>query len=621
MIDSSSGSTQAILLLLLLLFPLSFLTIHKYNRKHTIMPPRKPSTAEEITALAAKMRVADPLRDNGAFSSLTTNDIMLWLMSIGHINEIDPRMKSARNPQEQREIAIGNLRLALWDVQRFDYLFPDNVYSKAPNFKISRLESWPNWKKPHLEVRQGGIGTQRLDGYKDAERLKSYVMTHFNMLAFTQPELAQNMMNPPQGPAGNWFGTKKIMGHAALDITAEGGRETPFVAYFNKDILLFMEILDVKRVPWPEPGPKFLKQLQESQEVKFGANPGAPLVPMMETPKIPLVVVRYSYMEGRPEGGSQFTLHLESRLREILPSGASDDDVRVELEKHMTAGEEMPEAHLCMLARLLSHNADLVDKEWVDDQQSHWNIPKEVKKETRISFFVPCSRPRFKAVEEIETGKTPTPCTQCGECQKDAKKTMCGSCRAVCYCSPECAKANWPKHKVDCKISKKIGNDPSSLPKDTLYVPVRAYIHWVADFGFASEQEAVKMGGPPVTEPPRNEYGTERFICRAVLANEGKGQWDPHQGKVVYYDRGAGTAFLYDQRRSVMVRLGPQEPAKALVQGVIIPFHEVGYQQFAEVVQKRGLQGQLLYVWVRRVGDCIEVDLKDIPDQRGIRWE
>ncbi|KAJ7145820.1 hypothetical protein C8R44DRAFT_755959 [Mycena epipterygia] len=578
------------------------------------MPPRKPSTAEEITALAAKMRVADPLRDNGAFSSLTTNEIMLWLMSIGHINEIDPRMKSARNPQEQREIAIGNLRLALWDVQRFDYLFPDNVYSKAPNFKISRLESWPSWKNPHQEVREGGEDPLRVDGYKDAERLKSYVMTHFNILAFTQPEL----LNPPQGP---WFGTKKIMCHATIDITAEGGRETPFLIYFYRDIILIMEILDVKRLPWPEPGPTFFKQLQESQEIKFGEDPGSPLVPMLQTPKIPLVVVRYSYMEGRPKGGLHFMLHLQSRLREILPAGTSDDDVRVEFEKRLTSGEEMPETDLRMLARLLSYNADLVDKEWADDEQSHWNIPNEVKKESRISFFVPCLRPRFKVVEEIETGKKPTPYTQCGECKKDAKKTMCSGCRAIYYCSPECAKANWPKHKADCKISKKIGNDPSSLPKDTLYVPVRAYIHWVADFGFASDQEVVRMGGPPVEEPPRNEYGTERFICRAVLANEGKGQWDPHQEKVVYYDRGAGTAFLYDRRRSVMVRLGPQEPAKALVHGVVIPFHEAGYRQFAEVVQKRGLQGQLLYVWVRRVGDCIEVDLKDIPDQRGIRWE
>ncbi|KAJ7855874.1 hypothetical protein B0H14DRAFT_3865091 [Mycena olivaceomarginata] len=166
------------------------------------------------------------------------------------------------------------------------------------------------------------------------------------------------------------------------------------------------------------------------------------------------------------------------------------------------------------------------------------------------------------------------------------------------YCHTDCAKAQWPTHKLVCKISKKIASDPSALPKDTLYVPARAYIHWVADFGFASEQEAVKMGGPLV--------GGERFMCRAILANAGKG---------------GGTAFLYDRRRSVIVRIGPQEPGKARVHGVEIPFHNAGYRQFAELEVVRGVQGQLLYVWVRRVGDCIEVDLKNIPDQRGIRWE
>jgi hypothetical protein len=178
-----------------------------------------------------------------------------------------------------------------------------------------------------------------------------------------------------------------------------------------------------------------------------------------------------------------------------------------------------------------------------------------------------------------------------------------------CYCSPECAKANWPLHKVDCKTAKKIASDPSSLPPDTLYIPARAYIHWVVDFGFASEQETVRMGGGGLpTECPRNEYGTERFICRTLLTNAGKGQWDPHQGKIVYYDQGAGTAFLHDRRRSVVVRVGPQEPAKARVHGVNIPFHAAGYQKFAEAVRTRGVQGQLLYVWVRRVGDCLEVE-------------
>ncbi|KAJ6619062.1 hypothetical protein B0H10DRAFT_1947075 [Mycena sp. CBHHK59/15] len=538
------------------------------------MPPRKPSTAEEIARLAAKMRVADPNHDNGSLSSLTTSDIMSWLMALGHINEIDPRMQSARNPKEQREIAIENLRVALWDMQRFDYLFPDSAYSKTPNFKISRLETWPKWKNPHPEVRTPGRGVQKVDGYKDAERLKSYVMTHFNILAFTQPELAAgHSMNPPAGPTGNWVGVRKIMGHAALDITAEGGRETPFVVYHQKDILLIMEILDIKRVSWPDPGPKFLKQLQESQEVKFGAPPATPLVPMMETPKIPLVVVRYSYMEGRPEGGSQFTLHLESRLREILPPGASDDDVRAELENRLCCGEEMAEGHIRMLARLLSHNSELVDKEWADDQQSHWNLAKEAKKEDSGLLTLML----LIAVEEIETGKAPIPFTQCGACGKEAKKTMCGSVIAARNAPKSTGRNIKPTANLE-----EISSDPSSLPADTLYVPVKAMIHWVADFGFANEQESVKMA----LHMPRRP------------GNAGKGQWDPHKGKTVFYERGGGTAFLYDRRRSVMA----------------------GYRQFALVVQKHGLQGQLLYMWTRRVGDCIEVDLKDIPDQSGIRW-
>ncbi|KAJ7784136.1 hypothetical protein B0H16DRAFT_1491438 [Mycena metata] len=582
------------------------------------MPPRKPATAEEIAHLAAKMRVADPTRDNGAFSSLTTHDAMDWILGLGHIHELDPRMTSTRNPKEQREIATENLRLGLWDVQRFDYLFPNNPYSKTPNLKISRLQSWPNWKKPHPELRTGSIGLMKLDGFKDAARLNSYVWTHFQLTAFTQAQMVA--MDPAKGDYGNWTGVKKMMGHASLDLTREGGSQVPFLVYFNKDVLLTMEVLDMKRVSWPEPGPKFLQTLKESQEVKFGTAPNDPLVPMLQTPKVPLVAVRYSYMEGRPKDGSQFFAHLESRMRETLPSGMSDDDVRVEFENHLRAGEEMPEETIRMFAQLLSYNADLVDKEWADEEQSHWNISNEAKKETRVSFFVPCLRPRFDVVEEIETGTPVTSYEKCGNCKKDAKN-MCGSCRAVSYCCTDCAKEQWPVHKLDCKMSKKITSDPSSLPKDTLYIPARAYIHWVADFGFANEQELVKFGGPPVDEPPRNQYGPERFICRAQLSQAGKGQWDPHQQRMVWYHQNEGIVFLYDRRRSVLMRVGPQEPAKALVHNVVLPFHAAGYRQFAEVIQKRGIQGQLLFVWVRRVGDCIEVDLKDMPDQRGIRWE
>jgi hypothetical protein len=55
-----------------------------------------------------------------------------------------------------------------------------------------------------------------------------------------------------------------------------------------------------------------------------------------------------------------------------------------------------------MFARLLSYNADFVDKERADDQQSHWNIPAKVKTEMRVSFFVPCLRSRFECMLDFE---------------------------------------------------------------------------------------------------------------------------------------------------------------------------------------------------------------------------
>lgn len=59
----------------------------------------------------------------------------------------------------------------------------------------------------------------------DFEFVSRYVMTSFNLLAFTQPQMVQGLpMNPPKGPLGNWIGVKRIMGNATLDITAEGSK-------------------------------------------------------------------------------------------------------------------------------------------------------------------------------------------------------------------------------------------------------------------------------------------------------------------------------------------------------------------------------------------------------------
>ncbi|KAJ7369044.1 hypothetical protein DFH08DRAFT_947925 [Mycena albidolilacea] len=434
-------------------------------------------TAGEIDRLAAQMRVADPNSDDGA-----------------HEEQRDYLDQGTRTYQWHRP--AGEDGGPQGDVQRFDYLFPSDTYSKAPKFDLARLESWPNWKTKLREEVFVAWMMERYDGFEDEEvqpaylriatELHRYVTKHFHLLAFTETELQRKQgfsTNPPKGLIKNWIGVKNMMCRATLDLTTKGRLETPCVVYHDTDTSLILEIVDVKRVSWPEPGPKDNSNWPKKSSAK----------PALVTPRIPLVVVRYSYMEtGLVKDGAQFLSHLQSRLRELSPSG-------------FRAGEETPKEHIRIFSRLLSYSADFVDKEWADDQQSHWNIPAKVKTEMRV-------------------------------------------------------------------VPKRSGLHTNS---DILYIPARAYISWTLDFGFASEEETVKMGTPS-------------------LADAGQGEWDSNQGKVVYYDQGAGTAFLYDRRRSIIMRFGPLQAtkAKAACSEVDIPFqdHEAGYRHLKDIPNQQGIQ-------------------------------
>ncbi|KAJ7778522.1 hypothetical protein B0H16DRAFT_1712017 [Mycena metata] len=307
------------------------------------MTLHRPHTAEELTYFASQMRVADPNVDNGSFSSLTTKETMEWIM--------------VENAKRQHEIASDDLRVLLWDMQRFDYLFPEARYSLRPNFDIMRLESWPQWKTPHRNVlRNVSVSPQKTTTGEEsavgADELVSpiLVVTNFNLLAFSPNDLAYGHFTmPPEGMFGNWTWrqednnvSKGILFDVNFTPFIPGGGEIPFLVYFHEDTLMIMEVLDVKRVSWPDPGRgRFFQKLVENQESKYGPYEGGPLAPALETPKVPLVLIRYSYTEGRPKGGSKFMPYLESRLRDRLPPGTSNDNIRLELEKHILAGQQV----------------------------------------------------------------------------------------------------------------------------------------------------------------------------------------------------------------------------------------------------------------------------------------
>ncbi|KAL0952185.1 hypothetical protein HGRIS_008797 [Hohenbuehelia grisea] len=446
-----------------------------------------------------------------------------------------------------------------------------------------------------------------MDGYKDAKRLDSYVSRHFQMSAFTQMECIQGvMLNLPKTIQGSWIDTKARMASCALDITRDG--YSPFTLFFSKDHdgkgskVLVLEHIDVKQCPWPEPS------------TKFGHPASGPLVPMMQTPKLPLVLVRYSYMEGRPKEGSKFMEYLQSLIRKQMPK-ASETVVRNKLKFHVGAGIETEEIHLRTFARLLSHNASLLDPKFSAKFQSHWKgISEAVKGETMISFFVPCLRLRWRAMEEIEVGKPIEILgTTCPTCGVTADKLLCTACKSVYYCSKECSTAHWPEHKTSCRVSKRLITNPSSFPPNTYYISARTYVDCILETGFAIEQEAVKYSGTTnIGDAQRNEYGNERFIVRTFK--------DPNYSHNGSYK--GQTMFLWDRRRSVLLRSSPGDPPMAKERGwpFEIPFHADGHQQYCRLLSSRGYRGQLIYLWARRVGDCLELDLKNIPDQDSIPW-
>ncbi len=126
---------------------------------------------------------------------------------------------------------------------------------------------------------------------------------------------------------------------------------------------------------------------------------------------------------------SKFLERLQELVRERMPPSATPVEVNKAFKFHLQCGIGTAEPHLRMFARMLSYNSTLLDPAWVNEQQSHWNgIQQDVKKETKISFIVPCLRLRWRALQEIETG-IPIKILglTCHKCDQPAEKLICNS--------------------------------------------------------------------------------------------------------------------------------------------------------------------------------------------------
>ncbi|KAK7677848.1 hypothetical protein QCA50_019160 [Cerrena zonata] len=179
---------------------------------------------------------------------------------------------------------------------------------------------------------------------------------------------------------------------------------------------------------------------------------------------------------------------------------------------------------------------------------------------------------------------------------------MCGSCTSVYCCNPACNKENWPEHKSICKFSKSLFQNPSTnLKAESLYVPTRTFADFVVENGFYVEQEIVKVSGlAPIGDCPPNEYGNERFILEASR---------PLDYMVDGMTKGL-TILMFDRRRSMQLRTGPEDVifAEKMKLAALTPFDVRGHQKLVNLMKEKSLYGQVLYLWAKRIGDCVEIE-------------
>lgn len=187
------------------------------------------------------------------------------------------------------------------------------------------------------------------------------------------------------------------------------------------------------------------------------------------------------------------------------------------------------------------------------------------------------------------------------------------------YCGSDCSTAHWPVHKVrnissfdsigahaalknECKVSKRLLSDPSSFPSDKFYVAARSYSVISLENGFAIAQEDIKYSGTTnVGEAIRDEYAGGRFQVVCVRPPAYSYGDHRHRGTVI---------FIWDRRRSLLLRTGPGEAEMARAAGgqYSIPFHPEGYKTWMRVATEKGYRGQKIYLWAKRVGDCLELE-------------
>lgn len=135
-----------------------------------------------------------------------------------------------------------------------------------------------------------------------------------------------------------------------------------------------------------------------------------------------------------------------------------------------------------------------------------------------------------------------TICAKCNKTGKDFKR--CGRCRAVNYCSPDCQKADWKRHKEQCAAAQETAQSLLKAIKQRSDYKAHAFVSpnldvrvWVDTKG-----DMVIQTRASLNDPWKTTYRTDdgEYITEVRLSTSIK---DPTIHVTACYDR----AFSFDR--------------------------------------------------------------------------
>ncbi|KAI5121768.1 hypothetical protein M0805_009579 [Coniferiporia weirii] len=218
-----------------------------------------------------------------------------------------------------------------------------------------------------------------------------------------------------------------------------------------------------------------------------------------------------------------------------------------------------PEAHT-LLVKLLELNA------------SHTQVPQSEKGTTNratLSYILPLGPLSMK---EIGSLTKDVGCAVCGE----KMKSVCSGCHSVSYCSKDCQRADWKRHKPACH----------SLETGTWLD-----ISYAKGFTSIISNSARSLNSPSrASGSGPNVHGSNAFLVKVQISG--------YNGS---------TMLVYDRQRSF--------------DGQIMRTDDpVSFQRLANIVHT-GYMGLKVYLWAKYAGPRrLSICLDRKPDQAGILW-